>query len=471
VAGHEVGAVDRSRVGPALGSEQHLRRRLPVRAPRNACRGAGDVGDLHVGDDRAGVLREHVPFTPRPQHRVQPVGLLLAGHKSANGDDGADRWRQSVLRQQHPEIVLPGAFAEDEAVGGCRHHDTGDLHKQADRIQPCAADHPLLACSGGTVVCEVAAVQCPQVHHVGLQRAGAHLLQLRCLQDALAVHVGRKRANKADALALERGHVRHANAAGAVKRLDIHPVVEQSRNGKSLAAAKFHFLTVREQFGLRHRRRARPERLVDKRVNASAVAVEDVQLVLAIDRLAHEPNGAVGRPGVLIHPHLAPVRTHDLLQPVAFLPRVIRLDIDESGWHGGRELGGEVQLRDGAVQHRVQAEVHGGHGAVAVVQRIRIVVHVRDVVGQEVRLVVVRRIVHAHGVREFVDLHAVNERQAWIAKAIHVLERGAVFHEAPLQSAGHHPARYGGLPRVQIPQVHRQRWRDLVRVDLRADDL
>src|SRR5262249_35814534 len=94
------------------------------------------------------------------------------------------------------------------------------------------------------------------------------------------------------------------------------------------------------------------------------------------------------------------------------------------------------------------------HLPIAEVQRIRdVIFFLEEILGQEVDLVIVKVAAGANNVDQFVDVDAVDQRQAFVAQGAFVLERGLVVDELPLERGCQQPTADGNLAGVNGAEV------------------
>ena len=90
--------------------------------------------------------------------------------------------------------------------------------------------------------------------------------------------------------------------------------------------------------------------------------------------------------------------------------------------HARRKLNFQRRLRQASFNGAIVNGAHRLHRTVAQVKRIRPVIEILDVIGQEVRPPVVSSAVCMHGTDQFMDADSFHERELLVPKSVEMLE-------------------------------------------------
>ena len=138
-----------------------------------------------------------------------------------------------------------------------------------------------------------------------------------------------------------------------------------------------------------------------------------------------------------------------------------------------RNIHGDVADGGGRHTNRGTGVDEGRHrrgGAVAGIDDPRRRVHVRGVIDQEIRQVVIRRVSQFHHVVQLVDVDLVDDRGVGVAEIIHVLVGGREGDELAFERGFEEPQAVRTVARADVTQIQRERRGDgLVGAHLGAD--
>ena len=198
--------------------------------------------------------------------------------------------------------------------------------------------------------------------------------------------------------------------------------------------------------------------------------IEQVNLMFAYDAGQSRGEGAIRCPDVGAHLERLVVRAHDAVQLPA-RTRIGQAQIHPARRRGEGQRGLPRAGADGVGKISRRQRLDQGGGTVALVKHVRETVGIGDVVHEKVRREIIARPVRQHGLDQFVNLDAVDERQVGRAEVVHMLEGRLVFDELALERRGENPLRHLRLAGRDVAQIGPQARLRGVGANLAADDL
>ena len=170
-----------------------------------------------------------------------------------------------------------------------------------------------------------------------------------------------------------------------------------------------------------------------QRIGTGAVIIKEVKPVLVTIGLVTLCEDAVCLPGIVTNADFLAIRPHNS-EEAHIGTGVWKSDVPPLRSHICRQMNCGVRQRGSMIYLGCFSHIHHGNRPVTEVQRVRQAINIRFIIDQKVIERVIAGAICTHGVDQFVDAYAIDERQAWVTQSCHVFKGGRVVNEPTLQA-------------------------------------